>query len=427
MQKEILYQIKYYFGLVILILLVQSCKKEAITYKISEVIEKYQVDSLYFRGTLGKIINHKDTTVLGSPCKYYTWQSYYDSTVRQNGYHFGMPIDFKKKLKEIANFDNSIFEYRASFCNDTFVNQANFRNTKFQYEVYFNQTKFKSSANFHSCLFDYRLICFQSVFDSTVNFTAAKFGFSADFRYSTFNSQVIFDRAILPQYLNFSEIKTKEDIDLTNCDYKRKTKIILYRAPIEKIRLQYKYFILCWLPEQQKNPEEKLRVYELLLAQTKQLGYLDSYETLDKEYINFKYTELNFPKIGEVLSFIDNAWWGYGYDKERILYCTFSIFLFFVLINLFLLPNLVKKVYRLDEFIGIEFKLDMITKSTYLLYSIYYTASIFFGIKYDINKLKVKQNLDSKGWSLFYLCWFFLMYLTGLICIAFIVNFLLSK
>ena len=383
---------------------------------------------------------------------------------------FGSPTDFSNaKFSSIANFFRARFASTTDFSNAQFDSTANFSKVRFYstadfsyakfYSTDFSRARFFSIANFNSVKFDSSFVSFAGThFDSLANFVFAEFDSLADFSQVKFNFKVDFSAATLPKYLNLSEIdKILGRIDLTEAYINPKYDICfinLFGSDVRKIKLRYSGFKLDW-PENEdllnsKNGtflskedsinwvEEKkleiyntkLKIYEDLMDFQKKEGYARSYEILDKEYKRFKYTG-DFNPFGfwwgGLRMRVHKYWWGYGYDRSPVIRNVILIYLLFSLINTFMLRHLTNKVYeapKINEW-WIEVqgsKVGIFIKS--IPFSLFYTAQIFFGFKFDVDKLKYKENLQ--GLKNFNLLYFFFMYFVGLISLLYVFNFVLK-
>ena len=130
----------------------------------------------------------------------------------------------------------------------------------------------------------------------------------------------------------------------------------------------------------------------------------------------------------KILNWIDKNWWGYGYDKERIVWNTILIYLLLSLINTFWLKYLTTNVYtnqKIEELWVSRQSKNMVNKMfNSFWFSLFYTALIFFGLKFDLDKLKYKENLI--GWKKLNLLYFFTIYLGGFVCLAYLANYIIT-
>jgi hypothetical protein len=387
--------------------------------------------------------------------------SKFDLMANFNSVHFSSKVHFSDaQFGQIANFYNANFALMAYFNGVQFGPIANFGFAKFDSLAYFEGARFDSLANFSNAHFD-SIAYFQCAqlgsetnfswaeFNSIAYFNGVQFGSVTNFSYVHFDSIAYFNAAkfgskssfygaILPKYLNFSRITDiTGDIELTNAIINPKYEICninLIGSEIDKIRFKYKGFKL-WFPEQSGKENEidydlKANVYEELLKKQKDEGFTYSYVILDKEYREFQYTdpEGQYGFVwGCVLNWIDKNWWGYGYDKELIIRNVIIIYLFLSIVNMLILRQMTTKVYIADK---INQWRDEATGSRISLFfksipfAMFYTAQIFFGFKFDDDKLMYKENLQ--GWKIFNLIYFFIIYLGGFVCLAYLANYVIT-
>lgn len=348
---------------------------------------------------------------------------------------FASQADFSSiKFSSYAHFVGAQFGSKVSFVWSKFDSTANFQNVKFDSRVSFINCKFKSKAYFSRTHFDSKADFSLVKFASSIHFIETKFSDSLTFKAAEFNGQVFFIGDTLPKYLDFSQVNIiANEIDFTKSVINPKygtCNINLTDAAIEKFRFRYKRFKL-WFPSNGSiGYELKSNVYEELLKKQKDEGFTQSYEILDKEYREFQYIDSGAERgiWGHLLNWIDKNWWGYGYDKELIIRNIIIIFLAISLINTLILRHLTFRVYLSQDIIELldtqKEKRWYSKASNYFLYSLFYTAIIFFSFKFDIEKLKVKENL--KGWQSINLIYFFTIYLGGLVCLAYLANYIIT-
>lgn len=395
------------------------------------------------------------------------------------GIHFDTVADFTDfKFETAALFDKAQFDSSAIFINAKFNSIAYFRKTGFNSSVLFDKAhfikstdftnvQFDSSVRFHYTKFD-EFACFKSAtfksiayfgathfdsiayfrnatFNNTANFDHAHFHVLADFIDVVFDSIVIFDSAhfynlsrfngaSLPYLLDLSGVFIdNEEIDLTVAKINPVygvCKINLANSNIDKIIFKYSRFEL-YFPDS-TDVETKTTVYEKLLLKQKKEGFIKSYEKLDKEYKEFWYLEGGgYGNIwGFVQNFFSKYWWGYGYEKVRIFKNTFYLFIFFFLINTIIwLRNKGPKIYEVPhlqimrESVIHASYLKKVLKSFYI--SFFYTSIVFFGLKFGLERLNYDNN--NIRFKKCRLIGFFILYLSGIICLAYLANFVLSN
>jgi hypothetical protein len=338
------------------------------------------------------------------------------------------------KFASIADFMDAHFDSIAYFNYAKFASTASFSYVKFDSSAYFVETKFDSSAYFYSAKFASTAVFEKAQFASIADFSDVKFDSIAKFSEAEFTDRTIFEGAALPKYLDLSRVtKIATEMDFTASVIVTNNKICyinLTGSAIDKIRFRYNRFKL-WFPEEDSAGYElKANVYQQLLEKQKAEGFTQSYEKLDKEYREFQYTDPGAGKgaWGIFLNWVDKNWWEYGYNKELIIRNALLIFLILSFINSFFLKYLITQVYSNEKISKLiekrETKNGLIRWFDSLRYSIFYTAVIFFSFNFDMDKLNYAGNLD--GWKVFNLTWFMIIYLGGVVCMAYLANYIIT-
>lgn len=221
--------------------------------------------------------------------------------------------------------------------------------------------------------------------------------------------------------LNLSnlEIDDKGMIDLTtltSLNKDRKIKLNLCNTSIDKIMIaNYENFILDF--DTITNFDTKCAVYTGLMQNFRRQGHEKSYELVDIEYQNFKYLN-NKNWYGFFSNYFQKYWWNYGYSKWYIIYWILFLLTFFTIVNLSKYNDLNNKTYSIENFNPIIE--GSIIQKIFLrfYYSFIYTAMVFFSINLKLDKLHFENRKK--------LIWFFTIYITGLICLAYLANFILK-
>ncbi len=367
--------------------------------------------------------------------------TYFDSSlfngiVYFSGSNFTSEASFiETDFHSTAIFSETQFDFIADFYWTTFQSDALFNWVKFGAHAYFTGVEFDTVVDFVGATFNADALFNGTVFGNRADFTWASFGAVADFNGAVLNG-VTLGHTILPEYLSFEGVTTKGLIDLTTTQLDSAATVCyinLIDAPIEHFKLRYDKFRVYRPDSITVDGYEKLtNVYEGLLKKFEDYGYLTSYEILDKEYQEFKYTQTpeRSKVIGYTLNFLNKHWSDYGYGKARIWLYTFGFFLFFFLINWWFFPKLVEQVYpippinkalleneRLADFHHRKGRYPHFSFRTFSLV-IYYTGIVFFGFKMNLEEM----NFRKPGWLLL----LFLEYLIGLICVAYLANFVIT-
>jgi hypothetical protein len=238
----------------------------------------------------------------------------------------------------------------------------------------------------------------------------------------------------LPKYIRLDGIvcnDKNERFDLTQFQITDSAKICdlnLGTGVASQIKANCKYFRLVF--DSDILSYEKERIYNELLKMQSANYFLDGYEKLDKDYKEFKYLDRK-SFIAKIQNWIDKHWWDYGYDKFMVIVNSVKLFLLFFAINLFAYKGLAK-VYHPEKFKKFDERLDsnntdvefsVTTRVKNYLYRIpvifLYTAFVFWGLKLDLKELEIKKPL--------YMIILIGQYVTGLICLAYIANYIISK
>ena len=177
------------------------------------------------------------------------------------------------------------------------------------------------------------------------------------------------------------------------------------------------------------NSDMKTNTYERLLKTQKDNGFTSSYEKLDKDYAEFKYIKSGKYSFfgGWILNMVNKYWWGYGYDKTLIIVNTLLIFVLFSLINCIFFPWILNiyEVHNIKSLgAAVTAKNVILQRIKIVPIAFFYTGLIFFGLKFSTENLKYKENLI--GWRFFNLVYFFVIYISGLVCLGYLANFILS-
>jgi hypothetical protein len=190
-----------------------------------------------------------------------------------------------------------------------------------------------------------------------------------------------------------------------------KIKLNLIEAPFSNIKLNYENFRLDTAVT--NHPLIACGTYINLLDNFKKRGQTTNYEVLDIEYQHYKYITkgTSWDKFwGRISDFIDHYWWNYGYSRGYVLLWTLVFLSLFSLINWPFYQRLNDKIYPVK---GVD-----CSKSSSYYNSLIYTCAIFFTLSLDLEKLKYERRA--------FLAWFIFIYLIGVVCLAYSVNFVLK-
>ena len=190
---------------------------------------------------------------------------------------------------------------------------------------------------------------------------------------------------------------------------------------LSKFKFDYTFFKISNLFDKKLSNSEIEDVYTQVMSIQKKFGFSAGYEKADKELKYFEYNKNN-NFYGKIANWIDSNWWDYGYNKFLIFRGTSLIIFSFWLLNFLLFRKLLKSYPILTI-------MELMKNSTdrnklYKLYirgicSLIYTNYIFWGLKIDLNKLKL-QSLSIATLIIF-------EFVIGIICLAYIANYVVTK
>lgn len=325
---------------------------------------------------------------------------------------------FGIKINGLANFVQCGFEKDATFLEIEFQNMCAVIAANFYKQAIFRANTYVENASF-------RL----STFYGYSEFRNSIFYKGADFFCATFKNEADFSGSTILDTLNFSFVKIEGSriIDLTKCSSdtnkftNRTININLTNADIDKIRIDYLKFRLYF--DKDVNFEDRSNVYLSLLNNFKRDGYSDSYEILDKEYQHFRNTYKSNLR-NHLYDFLQRLWWNYGYNKEYIFYWTIFFLVLFTFLNYRLADTLNRHVYTIENLkyttIVSAKKMKGSKLIFYRLYfSLLYTCIVFFAFNVKFDKLHFGKKA--------LLVYFLLIYSIGIVCLAYLANYVLKS
>lgn len=168
--------------------------------------------------------------------------------------------------------------------------------------------------------------------------------------------------------------------------------------------------------------EDQITLYQTVINKLKELGLNKKAEVLDKRYQEIQYKHNN----NYLINIVSRYWWDYGYNKSKVFTNSCILFFIFFIINMLFFDNLLKVYlpnnieeyyYNLNRTSNYSTKLKRIIGKTPIM--LLYTAFIFWGLKLDVKDLKVKH------WPSLTLI--IVEYSVGIICLAYLANYVLSK
>ncbi|WP_440134445.1 hypothetical protein [Chitinophaga sancti] len=231
-------------------------------------------------------------------------------------------------------------------------------------------------------------------------------------------STIVFDQTHLPDTLDLTNLSVQRPIDFTkalpNIDG-HKCQLVLTNFD-GKLIMDYRPFHL-YIPSSITSREEfrdkNSSIYQKLLNQFKENGFLDSYEKLDIEYNEWK-SQFDWTLV------LSDYWWKFGYQKWRILIYSLIFILIFSVINYIYYENL-QKVYPIEKLKRNNFlytRYSLIRFGQRIFISVIYTSLIFF-----------RFGIDYKNATFSPMRYVFLIvfqYTIGLICTGFLLNWIIK-
>jgi hypothetical protein len=248
-----------------------------------------------------------------------------------------------------------------------------------------------------------------------------------------FNKDSDLKFSIAPVRLTLVNCQNLSNINLTSSFRLRdgrRTELVVLNSDLDNLKIEYDKFCLKFDSSDHSTFEEKVSVYERLLKNFNLRGAYLSFERLDKEFKEFKYKNQSNNLIGMIwgwiLNWIDSVWWDYGYNKYYVLRSAALFTIFFLVINFIYFDKLTKIGYTLPKFRKANSSLNSRYGSNQLKlilkkfpYVLIYTCLIFWGIRLE----REKVGIDDLG-IFFYVI---VQYVGGLICLAYIANWIISN
>lgn len=224
--------------------------------------------------------------------------------------------------------------------------------------------------------------------------------------------------------VDLSSMKGRVKFNL-NYIWARRKPLLLNLAEVDLKKLDFPLGLTDVRIDSRQDYTHQAELYQTLLKLYQENGYTEKYEIYDKEFQEIKYLYNHHP----ILNFFDKYWWDYGYAKARVLFLSFFIFLIFTLLNLLCYDKL-QEVYWPDKFRDHDLSLTeryagndqrvlakkMFKKSMSV---ILYTGFLFWGLRFEIKDIALKNR--------YVVLLVILQYITGVVCLAFIAHFILSR
>ena len=358
------------------------------TASIQKYTDGYVPNSITFADTSGYLLFYErchfnksgfdgliqDTSLIIDTCEL-------GKTVFRNSQFHGT-VSIMQSILTDPYFLNSTYDSLLIFVHDT-LSYVDFVDNKFKDDLIFYKCKFTNHLKF-----------------SRDDFTAGK--------------GINLSLSTLPDTIVFSSVKMGPVVDFEIANLNERTsnpiKIEFIDCDLTKFKFDYQHFSLLF---DLISDDDKEGIYEGILNNFKTRGQLESYKNLDIEYRGFKFRQnwYTYP-----LSWINLAWWNYGYTKSLVFAWTAIFLLLFTPITYKKLDFLTQSVYEMQN---IPYKSEMKRKIDKWWYSFIYTSSIFFRLTLKLENLK----FTDKRWTAYVI----LVYTLGIVCLAYMANFVLQK
>ena len=328
----------------------------------------------------------------------------------KNSLSITLPLE---NLDTLLKFENCVFTESLSF-HGQFDGSMMFKDCYF-----FNETTFHNYIHHGSLLFQNCVMGTGLTFDSV-------FLKKGKIELTTLPQVVSLRKLFIDEYLNFNDVSKQNLLNPSEVEY------------IGFVQAEKMHLIFCENIDFNVQPsivgvveddlQEIQSTYLKILNKAENDGYMKSYEIIHRKYLESEYLN-HVPKVfGQIQNWLHANWWGYGYNKEYIIGNTIIIFFIFVIINSFFLAKLSKDVYEDKKIYKLVIKnrtVPILRALKRIPLSVYYTSIIFFVVTININRVHYSKNLYGFKWL--WLVYLGMIYVSGLVCIGYLANFILSN
>jgi uncharacterized protein YjbI with pentapeptide repeats len=187
------------------------------------------------------------------------------------------------------------------------------------------------------------------------------------------------------------------------------THLNLSGADIQNLDINYDHVDLVFNGNARTDDIE--HIYEAILQNFKVRGYQNCYEKLDIKYKSFQGQNGRFSWFW----WVPYYWWEYGYDKARVFTISFLAIILLTGYNFFRFNHLIKNVYPIEG-LSTAYSRDIGIK---LWRSFVFTCIVFFSLSLKLDKINFNERRGA--------VWIMLIYLFGLVCLAYMANFVLQR
>jgi hypothetical protein len=388
---------------------------------------------LIFRGTIfSSYANFSSTQFIY--CAGFSGAKFYGNVSFDNVKVYSGMDFILAEFKHPASFVGGNYYGGVFFASANFYHDVSFSGTIFNTYVDFEATKFSKNSSFNGCTFEDNVTFWGTTFHHQVDFSFATFSKSLTLRQLDLHDSAtfLFYSARLPRLIDLSvNSYIPHEIDLLTANLNPLNgmpdvihNIYLYKSDISKIHFDYIHFKLLFtnpISHHKLTPDATKSIYEQVLKNFKDRGQEISYENLDIEYQDYKWGDENIwwkKQFGKLIKW----WWNYGYSKENVFFHSAYFVFLFTLLNFFIL-NLLQDVYNVSKIPKtrkLRFKNYRVAQLLLRLwYSFAYTSTIFFKLSIKTEEIDFKHAVRS--------LYILFIYTLGLICLAYMANFVLQK
>ncbi|ADB42631.1 hypothetical protein Slin_6675 (plasmid) [Spirosoma linguale DSM 74] len=351
-------------------------------------------------------------------------------------------------LVQGVDLESPTFKGKVDFSNSLFLQKADFQKPEFLKSSYFNNSVFYKGANFSGV-----------IFSKTANFSGAQFLDNVDFSDSEFSEIVYLNNAIFPQKLTFNGARfgevpnfdfaqlpdslilnnvnlssIKSNIFFNNMELdslrkrtgnlNQKCTIFLHHVDFSKIVINFEKFKLGF--NESTNYEDRVSQYQQLIKRCQDLGMESSVEGFSIVLQKLKLQQA-WGTFAPFFIKFQYYWWNFGFKRSLILRNIIFAFLISFIIFFIGFKKFALVYFPVDQ-LGLTSKDALILCYNRSLINqinnrfkivLFYTALIFFGWKMDHSKV----NYRAYPWTSILV---YLIYVVGLIHIAYLVGFVID-
>lgn len=165
--------------------------------------------------------------------------------------------------------------------------------------------------------------------------------------------------------------------------------------------------------------QAKINMYKQLIVKYEDLKDLKKEYDIGLQRLNYKISGDHF------MPWVRESWDNFGYDKSLIFINSIYLMLFFFSINLLCYPKMIRSGYHLKEFATADTRIKAKYSNNWRIemgtafYCLVYTFFIFWGLKLNVEKLRV-SNI---GYTILIL----VQYFVGIVCLAYIANIVITR